>query len=312
MTFGFSTDVENMFKIIYSILVFFTVFFYGWKLLKPNPKLKELIDRTLSWWVMISIIFFSLGFGADVAIWMLALLAFIALREFFSSIPLSFSDRRAIFWCYLAIPVQFYAISINYYRFFIIWIPILMFMILAMRRIAIADTDNIMRSLGIINFSNILVTFSLGHVAYLLVLEYPSDFQAGGVGLVIYLLFLTQFNDVLQFIWGKLLGKRKIIPKVSPNKTWEGFIGGLLSTTALAYVFKFLTPFTTSQALTAGFLIAFLGFFGDLNISAIKRDIGVKDMGSSIPGHGGVMDRLDSLSFSAFIFFHIVHLWVTP
>ena len=123
------------------------------------------------------------------------------------------------------------------------------------------------------------------------------------------LLFLGQFNDVLQFLWGKLFGKHKITPDVSPNKTWEGFIGGLVCTIILGYFLRFLTFFTPVQAVTASFCIAFAGFFGDLNMSAIKRDLGIKDMGNTIPGHGGIMDRLDSLSFASLIFFHLVRTW---
>tara|TARA_R110002072_G_scaffold276051_1_gene437279 strand:- start:6394 stop:7341 length:948 start_codon:yes stop_codon:yes gene_type:complete len=307
--FGFSPNVEMTFKIIYALLISFTLLFVIWKKVSPKTFQEELLERTKSWWIIISLIFVALGFGKTSTIWMLAFLSFVALRELLSNVPLSINDRKAVFWCYLGIPIQFYAISIGYYHFFIIWVPVILFIILALRRIAIDETENFTQSLGVLLFANLLIVYSLGHMAYLMVLDIPYDKNVGNDGLLLYLLFLTQFNDVLQFIWGKLLGKRKISPKVSPNKTWEGFLGGLICTTILGYVFRFLTPLNEIQSLTAGFLIAFMGFFGDLNMSTIKRDMGVKDMGNIIPGHGGIMDRIDSLSFSSLVFFHLVHMW---
>ena len=138
----------------------------------------------------------------------------------------------------------------------------------------------------------------------------PSSGEAvaGGAGLVLFLVFLTQFNDVSQYIWGKMLGKRKIIPKVSPNKTWEGFLGGVGTTTVCALLLSsFLTPLSLLLAVGAGLIIGVGGFIGDVTISAIKRDIGIKDSGSLLPGHGGILDRIDSLTYTAPLFFHYVY-----
>jgi phosphatidate cytidylyltransferase len=154
-----------------------------------------------------------------------------------------------------------------------------------------------------------LTVFSFGHLAFLFSFPPQPGFSAGNYGLVLFLLFLTQFNDILQFLWGKSIGKHKILPSVSPNKTWEGFLGGFICTTILAYFFKFLTFFTPVQAIIAGGLISFAGFAGDLNISAVKRDIGIKDMGNLIPGHGGIMDRIDSLSYTSLAFFNLAWYW---
>jgi phosphatidate cytidylyltransferase len=149
--------------------------------------------------------------------------------------------------------------------------------------------------------------FSLSHMAFLLVLPTAGNPVAGGAGLLLYLLFLTQFNDVAQYVWGKLLGRRRVIPRVSPNKTWEGLLGGVTTTVALAVVLApWLTPFATVEAAVAGLIIGAAGFAGDVTISAVKRDLGVKDSGSLLPGHGGILDRIDSLTFTAPLFFHFV------
>ena len=126
-------------------------------------------------------------------------------------------------------------------------------------------------------------------------------------GLLLFLVFLTEINDIMQFIWGKLLGRHKILPKVSPNKTWEGFLGGVISTTVIGYFLGFLTPLSAPNVILVSALLAIAGFSGDVVISAIKRDKGIKDMGNSIPGHGGVFDRIDSLSYTAPVFFHLVY-----
>ena len=129
----------------------------------------------------------------------------------------------------------------------------------------------------------------------------------GGKELVLYLVMLTELNDILQYIWGKSIGKRKIVPKVSPNKTVEGFLGAFVSIGVLAVMFSFLTPFAWVEALVAGMIISIAGFVGDVVISMIKRDIGVKNSGDILPGHGGILDRVDSLVYTAPLFFHYVY-----
>lgn len=147
-----------------------------------------------------------------------------------------------------------------------------------------------------------LTVFGLSHMAYLVSLS-PGE----GKKMLLFLVFLTEINDVMQFTWGKLLGKHKIVPKVSPNKTWEGFIGGIISTTIIGYFLGFLTPLEPMQVVFVSFLLACSGFIGDIVMSSVKRDIGIKDMGSSIPGHGGILDRIDSLAYTAPVFFHLVY-----
>jgi phosphatidate cytidylyltransferase len=152
-----------------------------------------------------------------------------------------------------------------------------------------------------------MMVFGLSHVSYLLVLPPANTTGAGGAGLILFLVVLTQGNDVAQYLWGKFLGKQKVVPKVSPNKTWAGLIGGVLTTVALAFLLApFLTPLSHLHTLLAGLIIGLGGFIGDVNISALKRDIGVKDSGTALPGHGGILDRIDSLTFTAPMFFHFI------
>jgi phosphatidate cytidylyltransferase len=120
----------------------------------------------------------------------------------------------------------------------------------------------------------------------------------------------VQFNDVLQFIWGTLFGKRLISPIISPKKTWERLIGAVLTTMILANALRYLTPFTMWQSLLIGLLMPIFGFWGDLTISTLKRNLKVKDMGTVIPGHGGVLDRIDSILISSLVYFYLVYFWL--
>jgi phosphatidate cytidylyltransferase len=208
----------------------------------------------------------------------------------------------------MAIPFQYYWVSQAWYGMFIVFIPVYMFLFLPLRMVAIGETRHFLRAAGTIHWGLMALVFSISHIAYLLVLPPLAGFDAGGAGLVLFLVGLTQFNDVAQYLWGKALGRHKIVPKVSPNKTWQGFIGGVVTTTILSLLLAgILTPLSLPMAVAVGLLISVAGFVGDVTISALKRDIGVKDSGSLLPGHGGVLDRVDSLTYTAPLFFHFVY-----
>ena len=177
-----------------------------------------------------------------------------------------------------------------------------MFVLLPFRLVLVGQTEGIIQSMAIIPATLMIALFGLSHLGLLLSLQ-------GGRGLLFFLVFVTEMNDVFQFIWGKLIGQHKILPKVSPNKTWEGFIGGVLSTTVLGFALNFLTPCSTPQIVLISFVTANAGFIGDVIISSIKRDLHLKDTSSAIPGHGGVLDRIDSLVVAAPVFFHLVYFF---
>ncbi|WP_198264802.1 phosphatidate cytidylyltransferase [sulfur-oxidizing endosymbiont of Gigantopelta aegis] len=277
----------------------------------PDKDYTELRQRIQSWWWMIGIlfVFMTLGqtSGKTYGIILFAFISFLALKEFFSIVPTRQCDRRVIFWAYLAIPIQYYLISIEWYGLFIIFIPVYLFLFLPMRMVLIGETQGFIRAAGVIHWAVMLTVYCLSHIAYLLVLPEKNP-DAGSMGLVIFLLFMTQFNDVSQYIWGKALGKHPIIPKVSPNKTWEGFLGGMFTIAiSAAFIGPLLTPLNMQLSLIAGLIINASGFIGDVVISSVKRDLAIKDSGDLIPGHGGILDRFDSLIFTAPLFFHYLY-----
>lgn len=278
-------------------------------MIKKNPQkdFTELRLRISSWWWIILFIYLILLIPQPYNIFGFAFISFMALKEFLSIVPMRLTDRRVIFWAYLSIPLQYYWVYLGWYGMFIIFIPVYVFLFLPIVMVIIGETKGFIRSAGTIHWSVMLTVFCISHVAYLLNLGSINAF-AGNIGLVLFLLVMTQFNDVCQYLWGKSLGKHKITPKVSPNKTWEGFLGGVFTITLLStLIAPFFTPLNVWQSSLAGFIIAISGFFGDLVISAVKRDLNIKDTGSFIPGHGGILDRLDSLIFSAPIFFHYIY-----
>jgi len=280
-----------------------------WRLssrLSPEAHL-ELKQRINSWWVMVAVVFTALMIGQVASLIFFAVLSFIALREIFSILPVRITDRRLILALYLMVPLQYYWIATDWYGMFIVFIPVYLFLLIPFGLLMLGETKGFIRAVGSYQWAIMTTVFAISHVAYLLMLPADQNAAGGGVGLVLYLVFLTQFNDVAQYIWGKKFGERKIVPTISPNKTWAGFLGGVATTTLLGGALAtLLTPLSFWQGLAAGLLIGIAGFIGDLTISAVKRDLRIKDTSQLIPGHGGILDRIDSLMYTAPLFFHFL------
>jgi phosphatidate cytidylyltransferase len=151
----------------------------------------------------------------------------------------------------------------------------------------------------------LLCVLGVSFAPALLMLELPDHAGRGGF-LLMFLLLVTQLSDVFQFIWGKLLGRHKLAPRISPSKTVEGLVGGVLSASALGAALAWMTPFSPMQAALLALGITLLGVAGGLLLSAEKRRRGIKDWGTLVPGHGGALDRLDSLCLSAPGFYWVV------
>jgi phosphatidate cytidylyltransferase len=293
------------------LLLASTVTFLLWRH-RPKRDWSELSARVRSWWVMAGIFAACIALSPTAAVVFLGVASFLALKEYLSLIPTRRADRRVLLWAYLAIPVQFYWVGAGWYGMFIIFIPIYMFLLLPLPMLMVGETQGFLKAIGTLHWGLMATVFSVSHAAFLLKLPPETNPVAGGAGLLLLVLILTEANDVAQYVWGRLFGRHKAIPKVSPNKTWEGLIGGIATTTLLSIALApALAPFDTTEAAIIGFLLGVAGFVGDVTVSAVKRDLGVKDSGSLIPGHGGVLDRLDSLTYTAPLFFHFVRYFYT-
>ncbi len=253
------------------------------------------------------LLFFTCAFAFNelLGFLFLILISYLGLKEFFSLIPTRKTDRIVLFWAYLSIPVSYYIIYTRWITMFYIFVPLYMFLLTATRMVIAGNTQGFLKNLAVIQYGLMINVYALGYLGMIMIIPFQDNPQAGSVGLLFYILVLTVSNDFMQYFSGKMFGKHKIIPNVSPNKTWEGFLGGIIGTTILSvFMAHYLTPFTIIQSAFAGVVLAIAGFFGDVTMSAIKRDLGVKDTSSLIPGHGGILDRLDSLLFTAPLFYH--------
>lgn len=297
--------------IIFTLLLIAQITVQALTISKPHQDWRELKLRIRSWWIMVGFFFFSLIIHPNASLFLFGFLSFMALKEYFSLIHTRLSDHRALLWSYLAIPIQYYWIYIEWRAMVMIFIPVYMFLLIPFRLILAGETQGIINAMARIQWGLIAFVYCISHVASLLTLPANDVVTGGGRSLVLYLVFLTEINDVAQYLWGKTLGgkifKEKIAPKVSPNKTWEGFLGGLFSTMTLAPCLSFLTGFPLPYAIASGFIIGVGGFIGDLVMSAVKRDSGVKDSSQLIPGHGGMLDRIDSLAYTAPLFYHFTN-----
>lgn len=261
--------------------------------------------RLKSFFLIVAFFTLAFCFNKIVAFLFLTLISYLCFKEFLSLIPTRRTDRNVLLWAYLSIPISYYIIYINWVALFYLWIPLYMFILISVRMVMASNVEGFLKNLAVIQYGLMSTVYALGYLGLLAIIPMQYNPKGGAIGLLFFILVFTVSNDFIQMFSGKLFGKHKIIPKVSPNKTWEGLIGGVIGSTLLAVVMGvLLTPFSVPQLVFAGIVLSIFGFFGDVTMSAIKRDLGVKDTSTLIPGHGGILDRLDSLLFTAPLFFH--------
>lgn len=278
----------------------------------PHAAIDNLNARVKAWWLMVVVIGLALLAGKTGVIVLFAFASFVALREYTSIAPTRRGDHWALLLCFfVAIPFQYFLIWIEWYGFYSIFIPVYCFLVLPVVSVMRGEVRAFMQRTATLQWGLMICVYCISHVPALLTLDIPG-YEGRNAFLLVFLILIVQSSDVLQYVWGKLFGKTKIAPEVSPSKTVAGFVGGVACTTVLGAALWWITPFTLPQAALISFTLALMGFLGGLVMSAIKRDRGVKDWGTMIEGHGGMLDRLDSVCFSAPIFFHIVRYWWTP
>lgn len=306
------SPVSRMGLIVLGVLAVASVAVALLRWAKPRNDFRELSSRVRAWWMMAILFFGALVVSNPVALIFFAFLSFWAMKEYVTLLKTRPADHHGLVFTFLAIPIQYYLIGINWYGMFIIFIPVYMFLSLPVRLVLSKETSGFVRSASQIQWGLMAFVFGLSHMAFLLTVPELKGASVSGRMLVLFLVFVVEISDVLQYVWGKTFGRHKIIPAVSPNKTWEGFIGGIASATLVSLAIRFLTPFSVVETILVSLMISVAGFCGGAVMSAVKRDFGVKDFGQIIPGHGGVLDRIDSLCYAAPIFFHYVryfHPW---
>ena len=275
----------------------------------PHAVIDNLNARINAWWIMILIIFAAAALGFYGVIGLFFVISFIALREFLSLLYIRRGDHLALAACfYVILPLQYFLVAIDWFSMFTIFIPVYGFLFLPILSALLGDTAHFLDRSTKVQWALMISVFCISHIPAILTLDIEG-FEDKKLLLMIFLLLVVQSSDVLQYVWGKLFGKHKIAPKLSPSKTVEGFVGGVVSASVLGGLLYWLTPFNPVQAVLMSLLICLMGFLGGLVMSAMKRSMGVKDWGNMISGHGGMLDRMDSLCFAAPIFFHVVRYY---
>ena len=275
----------------------------------PHAVIDNLNARINAWWVMILIIFAAAALGFYGVIGLFFVISFMALREFLSLLYIRRGDHLALAACfYVILPLQYFLVAIDWFSMFTIFIPVYGFLFLPILSALLGDTAHFLDRSTKVQWALMISVFCISHIPAILTLDIEG-FEDKKLLLMIFLILVVQSSDVLQYVWGKLFGKHKIAPKLSPSKTVEGFVGGVVSASVLGGLLYWLTPFNPVQAVLMSLLICLMGFLGGLVMSAMKRSMGVKDWGNMSSGHGGMLDRMDSLCFAAPIFFHVVRYY---
>ena len=280
-------------------------------------------QRIFAWWIMVAVLVGSLALGETAVVLLFLALSLLALREFANLLPPGERDRRVLSWIMVVLaPLHFWFVWEHWYGMFAIFIPVYAFLFLPVLLALSGRTESFLHRAALSQWGLMVCVYALSYLPAVLQLPVAihegraaadgSAVGSGGVeagALLLFLAVVVQGSDVLQYLWGKTVGRHRIAPTVSPNKTWEGFVGGVLSATALGAGLWWLTPFTPWQAGVLALVSCLLGFVGGLVMSSLKRDRGIKDFGALIPGHGGILDRMDSLIFAAPVFFHLTRFF---
>ena len=298
-------NVKTVLIIVYSFLIF-TILLLKF-MQKCGKNVHNYIIRFQSF--LFIVLFFNITFSINkiVAFCGTMLICYLCLKEFLSLIPTRQTDRGVLLLAYWSIPAQFYFIYIQWTALFYLFVPLYMLLLLSVSMVVANNTNGFLKTIATLQWGLMVTVYAMGYLAMFVIIPDKYNPVAGSIGLLTFILLFTVINDFIQMVFGKMIGKHKILPKISPNKTWEGFLCGVAGSTILAAVAaRYLTPLTLGQAIFAGFVLSIAGFFGDVTMSAIKRDLGVKDTSMLIPGHGGILDRLDSLIFTAPLFFHYI------
>jgi phosphatidate cytidylyltransferase len=283
-----------------------------------NPAVVQAFNmRVRAWWLMFVILTAAFLLGPTATVILFFLVSFWALREFITLTPTRMGDHRTLFWVFfLFAPLQYVLIAQGgeFYGLYSIVIPVYVYLFIPARIAMAGDFKRFLERAAKIQAGILICVYALSYAPALLYLDYRKDgvaWPGSRAGVLFYLILIVQIGDVMQYVWSRFWGKRIIAPEINASRTWEGFVGGVLTTTLVGAVLHLMTPFNAWQGAFLAMVTAVMGFAGGMTMSAIKRDRGVKDYGTLVEGHAGILDRIDSLCFAAPVFFHLTRFWFT-
>src|SRR4030095_2736204 len=235
-TINHLSPIMQMALLVLGVLVIASVAVAAIQRARPKKDFAELSARVRAWWIMAAVFFGAIVVSNRISLIFFGLMSFWAMKEYVTLLKTRPADHHALVLTFLAIPIQYLWIALNppWYGMFIIFIPVYIMLALPVRMVLSKETKGFIESASQIQWGLMIFVFGLSHMAYLLTFPTMGDTSANGRTLVLFLVFVVEMSDVLQYIWGKTLGRHKIIPTVSPNKTWEGFIGGIASAMLLS------------------------------------------------------------------------------
>jgi phosphatidate cytidylyltransferase len=312
---GMPPQLLTLFVGIFAVLVLASAIggVLRWRLAgQPSAKIDNLVARVNAWWVMAFVLALAFVFGKTGVVVLFGFISFLALREFVSLTYTRRGDHWALALAFFVfLPLQYVLVQMEWYGLYTILIPVYAFLTLPIFAALSADTTRFFERTAKVQYALMICVYCIAYVPALMTLHIPL-FEGGDILLIAWLVLVVQGSDVLQYVWGRLTGRHAIAPLLSPSKTVEGFVGGVASATLLGAALYWITPFAPWQAAVIALVVCLMGFFGGLVMSAMKRDRGVKDWGTLIEGHGGMLDRLDSVIFAAPVYFHLVRYWWQP
>ncbi|GIW95130.1 MAG: phosphatidate cytidylyltransferase [Pirellulaceae bacterium] len=307
-TWGIPSGLAKTLSLLYAALLVGSLIRIAAARSMPAEQRRSRLGSLLVWWVLALVVTVSLAVGKMGVAAVFLVFGVLGLREFLALTWEGRHTRAAAPLCYLAVAVQFLLVPFGSGELWRYALPLGLFLLVALRLTLTGVTVGYLHDFATLFWGAMVTGYLLSHA--LAVTRFPSASGHDWKGWLLYLLILTEGNDIAQALWGRQFGRHRVTPTISPNKTWEGLLFGLFTTVIVAVLLApWLTTLSVFQAAVAGMLVAASGFFGDINMSAFKRDVGVKDSSRLLPGQGGILDRIDSLSFSAPVFYYYCN-WI--
>ncbi len=272
-----------------------------------SPGVETYMTRIHSWWAMVILFSLTLLAGITGVVVLFALASFAALREFYTFSVKTRADHLALALAFFAVlPLQFIFIWLGWDGLFTVFIPVYAFLLLPMVSVLRGDTSRFLIRVSETQWGLMVCVYCASHIPALITLDIPG-YGDRAVLLIAFLVMVVQIGDLLDFYFGRRIGRTKIAPGLSP-KTWEGMVCGVIGAAIVGGLLNWITPFSPLAAMGMAATASLTGMFGNLVLTAIKRDKGVRDWSHLIPGQGGFLDQLDSVIFAAPVFYHLTHL----
>ncbi len=275
---------------------------------RRNQAIRNIDNRIKAWWVMIVVLAIAVALGSFGVLALFIFCSFATLREFLTLTNTRLADSWALSAAFFfVLPFQYLAVGMGWFEVYELFIPVYAFLAMPMLAALRGEPHSFLIRVAETQWSLMICIFCISHVPALLTLDI-AGFEGKTLLLVLFLVIVVQSSDTLQYIWSMILGRRKIAPNLSPSKTLEGLIGGVLSSCVVGALLSFITPFGVFGAAAMAGVLSVAGFCGSLVMAAIKRDRGIKEWGPMVvqQAQGGFIDRLDSVIFAAPVFFHLV------